>query len=457
MAVPTRISIDQLAGNLQRLCAQPSSAGHNDELAATAGVVADLLRRIGFDVTSVRTPGAPVVLGRRTGRSPFTLLLYHHYDVTPPGPWRAWSHEPFQLAEREDTLYGRGVAHGKGPLIAHIQAIRALLESEGELPCGLVVVVEGEGMSGSPHLETVVAGHSDMLRADACLGSGGTRDAEGIPFCYSGTKGLLQVHLSTAGTAHPLMPGFAASVRNPVWRLIWALGNIKGEDEDIRINGFYDDVEGPSRSENTALRQTRLDEARRLADWHLPEFLFGMSGVALVRAEVTLPTCNLAAFTVEPATNLPIIPTSASAQLDFQLVPVQHPDTILSLLREHLIARSCVDIAVDKIPGGYPPARTDSDHPFIQQLAMAGTPVYGTPLKLLPLGPFTQPLHIFIQHLNVPVAVLALARNDSAIHGPNEHLPIMDLVRHGEVLMELMAAYGGRVSSVAQNTSGVPL
>jgi acetylornithine deacetylase/succinyl-diaminopimelate desuccinylase-like protein len=53
---------------------------------------------------------------------------------------------------------------------------------------------------------------------------------------------------------------------------------------------------------------------------------------------------------------------------------------------------------------------------------------------------FVQPLHCIAAQLNLPVATLALARSDSAIHGSNERIPIDDLVRHGKVLEALLTA-----------------
>jgi acetylornithine deacetylase/succinyl-diaminopimelate desuccinylase-like protein len=83
----------------------------------------------------------------------------------------------------------------------------------------------------------------------------------------------------------------------------------------------------------------------------------------------------------------------------------------------------------------------------------AGIPVCGEPFVLLPLGPFTQPLHTFADHLGTPVAVVALKRNDSAVHGPNERLPLEDLLRHGQLLMELSSACAGQISSVGQSST----
>src|SRR5215217_7481252 len=165
---PALISTDRLMSDLGHLLSLPGSPGQAEELSAVAARVAALMRSHHLQVSTITTPGAPVVIGRRAGRHPFTLLLYHHYDVPPSGPWRAWHHEPFQMAEREGTLYGRGCADGKGPLAAHLGAISALIEAEGELPCGVVVVAEGEALAGSPGLAAAVAGSHSLLKARRC-------------------------------------------------------------------------------------------------------------------------------------------------------------------------------------------------------------------------------------------------------------------------------------------------
>jgi acetylornithine deacetylase/succinyl-diaminopimelate desuccinylase-like protein len=248
----------------------------------------------------------------------------------------------------------------------------------------------------------------------------------------------LQVKLRAQGTTFPLPPGLATSVRNPLWRLTWALAEIKGSDEDIRINGFYDNVEGPGRDERAILRQVQLDEHGRLAAWNMSEFLFGMTGSALVRTEVTLPTCNLSSFTTEPPNAMFSIPTAATARLDFHLVPYQRPDEVMDMLRKHLVDRGFEDIEIERLPGGYAPIHQAISLPFVQHLSRAGEQVYGTPLSVLPFGTFTHPFAIFFHHLKTPVASLGFGRHTSSEYGPNEHLPIEDLVHHGQMLIELM-------------------
>ncbi|NJP06724.1 MAG: M20/M25/M40 family metallo-hydrolase [Chloroflexaceae bacterium] len=447
------LSTDYLTAELEVLCRQPSSTGQLPELRQMARIVANSLRRSGLHTRIIQTPGAPIVLGHLQGQRPETLILYHHYDVAHPGPWSQWSHPPFQMAEREQAIYARGVAHGKGALVAHLYAIKTLLHREGQLPCSVLLVAEGEGLYGSPHLERLIRRHVLNRPVIGCLTTAGERDKYGKPFCYVGSKGLLRVRLSADGAALALPSGLATSVSNPIWQLIWALNSIKGEDEDIRVNGFYDNVNGPDRKDRTILRTIALDEEGRLSAWQIDDFLFGMRGSALVRSEVTLPTCNLSSFTVEPPNMVVSIPTRASACLDFHLVPDQDPDDIVHLLVQHLKDRSPSTIEIERLPGGYRAVRVDHQHPFVQQLLHTAERVYGQSLTVLPFGPFALPLQLVSSQLGIPVAVVGLARHNSAMYGPNEHLPVDDLMQHSQMLIDLMYQYGqqkpeGRLSEV---------
>ncbi|MBC8162424.1 MAG: M20/M25/M40 family metallo-hydrolase [Roseiflexaceae bacterium] len=429
-----------LVNDLRQLCAIPSSYDQPEITTTTASHLAALMTQRGLQSEVLVTAGAPVVVGRRAGRSPFTLLLYHHYDTAPPGPWRTWNHEPFQLAEREGALFGRGVAEGKGPLVAHLAALASMIAADGELPISVVVIAEGEGGIGSPHLGMALAEHREHLRADACLATGGERDAYGVPICYSGSKGLLQTRLTVVGPNQQLKAGLAASVPNPLWRLVWALGAVKSAEEEVLIEGFYDDVESPNRAENQAIRSVRVDEQGRLAAWGIEQFLFGMTGATLITAETTLPTAHISGLSAEPFIDQSALPVVASARLDFQLVARQRPQSIVDLLRAHLREKGFEDVAVERLSGGYP-ATTSPDHPFIERVRAAGQPAYAAVLPSLPMGPFALPLFLFSEAFGLPVAAVGCARHDSNVLGANEHIPLADLVRHSQMLIDLLASY----------------
>lgn len=438
MTVHALPSIEQLVQTLRYLCKQPSTAGQIDELRTMAEHITLLVRRLGMHVRIEATGTAPVIIAHRSGRRPQTLLLYHHYDTPPTGPWRHWSHEPFDIAERDGRVFGRGVAGGKGALAAHLAALQTILHREGELPCGITLVIEGAATTGSYGLQEALHAHIDLLQCDAILASVGDRDATGTPICMSGSKGWIRLRLSARGPAYPLPTGFAASVANPLWRLIWALASLKGDDEDVRIEGFYDAVEGPSRNDNAVIRQLQLASAARRNAWRIDQFLFGIDGAALSRSEVTLPTCNVSSITVEPSGETPVIPAQATALLDIQLVPHQQPDAIVALIQHHLHEKGFPDIVIERLPGGYPPLMTATDNPFVTQVAAISATVFERPLVVVPAGPYTVPFSLLVDHHPIPTVSLGLTPVVSATFAPDEYIPINDLSRHSRLLIELL-------------------
>jgi acetylornithine deacetylase/succinyl-diaminopimelate desuccinylase-like protein len=436
VALPASFAVDQLLADLRGLCAIASIAARPHELQRAADRTAALMRSCGLAVQLHQQPdlGAPpVVVGYRAGRAAQTLLLYHHYDVAASGPWRDWQSEPFVLAERDDVLYGRGVAVGKGPLVAHLQALAALQAAEGGLPCGVLVVAEGQGQSGSAGLAAGLA----QLPAQPQFGlaSLGEADADGHPFCYSGAKGLLQVEL-TAQSGQALPGGLSTSIRNPLWRLVWALASIKTEDEAVQVEGFEQEITPLGRDESQALKAAQLAEQARLQAWGLEHFLFEMHGVGLVRTEAALPACNLASLNSEPGGEFLGIPAQASARLQFYLVPEQQPATVLTALRNHLDGLGFVDVLLERLPGGYSALYQPTSSPFATLLSECGTNVWGNPLPRLPGSHFALPLALLGHGL--ALASVGCAPVDSGSVGANEHVPLTRLLRHAQLLIELL-------------------
>ena len=62
------------------------------------------------------------------GEGDETIAVLVHLDVVPPGIRENWSTNPFTLARKDGTMYGRGIHDDKGPLIACLYAMAALRE-----------------------------------------------------------------------------------------------------------------------------------------------------------------------------------------------------------------------------------------------------------------------------------------------------------------------------------------
>src|SRR5512133_508263 len=145
-------NLDKSLDELSRLVAQPSVGAQNLGLKECAALVGEMLKARGFEIQVMETAGAPVVFGQRKGKADKTLLIYNHYDVQPPEPLELWESPPFEPVIRDGKMYGRGVSDDKSHLTSRLFALDAIMDSEGELPCNIKFIVEGEEETSSVHL-----------------------------------------------------------------------------------------------------------------------------------------------------------------------------------------------------------------------------------------------------------------------------------------------------------------
>jgi acetylornithine deacetylase/succinyl-diaminopimelate desuccinylase-like protein len=413
--------------DLKRLCAQPSIAAQSLGMQECAKLVGELLEARGFTVQILPTRGQPVVYAERKGRSERTLLFYNHYDVQPPEPLELWDSPPFEPARREGKLYARGVSDDKGHLISRLAAIDSFLEQEDELPCTVKFVIEGEEEIGSESLPEFVRDHLDLLKADACVWEFGGVDHEDSPVQVAGLRGICYVELSVQTAIRDAHSGLGGSIfPNAAWRLTWALNSLKGEDERIRVPGFYDKVRPPSERDLVLLSQVPEEGPEMKRIYGLDGFIKGLEGgLALQREAIFSPTCTICGLTsgYQGPRSKTVLPAKASAKVDFRLVPDQDPDEVILLLRDHLDKQGFPDVEITYL-GGEKPARTDPDDPFIQLVVKSAREVYGVPQRIEPMSGGSGPNHPFIHDLGLPVATAGLGYPEGNVHAPNENIRI---------------------------------
>ena len=438
--------LNQSIEELSRLCAQPSVAAQNWGLRETAQMVAEMLLRRGFAVQILETGGAPVVFGERHGKTDKTLLFYNHYDVQPAEPLELWHTPPFEPTLRDGHLYARGVSDDKGHLVSRLHAIDALLDENGELPCNVKFVVEGEEEISSVHLPGFVHDHRALLAADACVWEFGGVDHREIPMQYLGLRGICYVELSVETANQDVHSGLGGSIfPNAAWRLVWALNTLKGPDERIRIPNYYDDVVPPSARDRElmdALPEVAEEYRQR---YGLDHFLNGLTGgVDLRIAEVFEPTCTICGLTsgYQGAGSKTVLPAKASAKVDFRLVPNQTPEKTLKLLRAHLDTEGFSDVQVNLL-GGEAPARTDPDHPFVKLVVESAAEIYGAPMEVVPMIGGSGPNHAFVEYLNVPVVTAGIGHPGSGAHAPNENIRLDLYLKGAKHITRILKEFGG--------------
>jgi acetylornithine deacetylase/succinyl-diaminopimelate desuccinylase-like protein len=419
---------------LEQLCRQPSIAAQNVGVRETAELVASMLAEAGFQTRFLEVDGAPpFVYGELRGQSPFTLLMYDHYDVQPADPLELWESPPFEPTVRDGKLFARGVSDDKGEIAARLAAVHALRAGGGELPITLRWIIEGEEEIGSPHFAAIAERYADLLRADAGVWEGEGFTMDDRPKVTLGTKGMLYVEYHVEGMATDAHSGYAPVLPSAAWRLVQALGSLRSADGRVRIPGFYDTVRAPTKAQREALAG-QADLAGELRDLTgLEQFVDGLSGAALRQRQAFDPTSNiaglLAGYTGEGIKT--VLPAKAMAKMDFRLVPDQDPDDILAKLRAHLDAEGFEDVQVTKL-GGAVPVVTPMEHPFVQRILSLAEGFAGKPPSVAPLVGGTLPLLGALQRFVGVPGVMGPGNPAywaSGFHAPNEHIRLSDLDR----------------------------
>ena len=437
-------NLDKSIAELSRLVAQPSVGAQNLGMKECATLVGGMLKERGFEVRIMDTAGAPVVYGERKGRSDKTLLIYNHYDVQPPEPLELWETPPFEPSLRNGKLYGRGVSDDKGHIVSRLHAIDALLDAEGELPCTIKFVIEGEEETASVNLYQFVVDNQELLKADACMWEFGGVDHTDTPVQYLGLRGICYVELSIDLLSTDVHSGLGGSIfPNAAWRLVWALNSLKGPDERILIPGFYDNIKKPTARDVELL--TALDDPTEdyKSRYGVPYFIKGLTGgVDLKVEEIFSPTCTICGLTsgYQGPGSKTVLPARASAKVDFRLIPDQDPADILKKLRAHLDAQGFADVQITDL-GGDAPARTDPDDPFIQMVAKLAEEVYEMPQKLIPMSGGSGPNHPFVHVLGLPVATAGLGYPDTKAHAPNENIRVDLYLKHARHMARLITEF----------------
>ncbi|MEW6405461.1 MAG: M20/M25/M40 family metallo-hydrolase, partial [Chloroflexota bacterium] len=412
-----------------------------------AQLVANMLDARGFKSQIMDTDGAPVVFAERKGKSDKTLLFYNHYDVQPPEPLELWETPPFEPGHREGKLYGRGVSDDKGHIVSRLHALDAILETEGELPCNIKFIIEGEEETSSVHLHDFIKQNIPLLKADACIWEFGGVDHREVPLQYLGLRGICYVELSVETAAIDAHSGIGGSIfPNAAWRLVWALNSLKGPDERIRLPGFYDDVVQPS-ARDRELMDKLPDVAQVYKDMYgVKEFIKGIKGgTELKMEEVFVPTCTICGLTsgYQGPGSKTVQPARASAKVDFRLVPNQKPETVLKQLRAHLDAEGFRDVQINFL-GGEPAARTDPDDPFVKIVVDTAEEVFESPMELVPMVGGSGPNHPFVHDLGLPVATAGLGYPDTRAHAPNENIRIDLYLKHARHMARVIKEFAGR-------------
>ena len=240
-----------LVGQLSEWIRIPSVAGvperkHN--LTRSANWLAGELRDLGFPTTEIwqGADGPAVYAEWMAAPGSPTVLIYSHHDVRAVKEENWDQTSPFDPAQRDGRLYGRGSSDAKGQILAHLWGIRAHLHATGRTApaVNLKVIVEGEEEAGSPGLADILQKHRSRLDADVVIFSDTLLWRADHPAVCTSIRGMLGARLEVYGPFTDIHSGaVSGAAPNPAFELSNVLAQLHDHKGRITLPGFYDAVE----------------------------------------------------------------------------------------------------------------------------------------------------------------------------------------------------------------------
>jgi len=426
---------------LQNWIALPAIAAENRNMKEGCQMMIDLLKEAGFQsATMMPTDGQPGVFATLNAGAPRTVGMYFMYDVKQFDP-SEWSSPPLTAAIVDKApfgkvMIGRGATNQKGPEATFLAALHALKAAGRKPPVNIVLVAEGEEEIGSPHFGQVVHRPEVLAALGKChevFMPFASQSPQGGVEIALGAKGIIEVELVAStekwgrGAKDDIHSSYKAELDSAVWRMVKALSTLVSEDgNDPAIDGWFEHVKPLTERQKQIIADKvahtqEADVKKLLGVQHWVHDLSYRDALERLASQPTVNIEGMYAGYIGPGGKT-VLPSKATAKLDFRLVPDQTAAEAATKLKAHLAKRGFDDIEV-KVTGGYDPTQTEESSPLIK----ASTSVYkqeGMPVSLSPRLAGSWPGYIFTgPPVGLPAGHFGTGHGSGA-HAPDEYYVI---------------------------------
>jgi len=455
----TEANAATFSASLQEWLAIPSVSAdpaHHDDVRRSAEWLAAYLKWAGFPVAEVwETKGLPAVYAHWPAADPAAphVLIYGHHDVQPAALADGWDHEPFDPAERDGRVYGRGASDDKGQVLFHALGLRACLAAANAAapPVSVTMLIEGEEESGSPNFAALLRERKEELRPDVTVISDTSIWAPDVPSICTGMRGLAEAEITVTGPTRDLHSGsFGGGVPNPVHALASLLAGLHDANGRVTLPGFYDAVVPLTPEERELIAKLPFDESGWLTDAGDSRATYGEAGYSTLERIWTRPTAEVNGIWgghTGPGGKT-IIPKDAHAKLSFRLVADQEPAAVVASLRSYLDSNIPNGLVVTVKGGsGVRPCRSAIDSPAVEAARRAMERAFGRDVLFTKEGG-SGPEADLADILGAPLVFVAVGLDADQVHAPNEYVDLSRLLRGAETAAylweELAGAGAGR-------------
>jgi acetylornithine deacetylase/succinyl-diaminopimelate desuccinylase-like protein len=393
---------------------------HRRDIERLADTAVGYLRELGGEAEKVATPGNPVVIGKfLTSPDHPTVTIYNHLDVQPANEPQ-WKREPFVFHNENDRYFGRGTTDDKGPALSALFGVRQALQAN--IPINVQFIWELEEEIGSPNFEHFMKANASRLRTDSILVSDTIWIARGKPAVAYGLRGLAPFRLFLqTGTkdVHSGLTGGAA--RNPLGELCQLIAECyDAQTGKVKIPGFYDDVQKPTRRELDSFIASGFN-VKRFKEAHELKLIRSSSAEDVARRIWAAPTFEVHGMVggyTGPGVKTAIAP-SAEAKVSMRLVPNQDPAKVVKLVRDFVKKRN-PDVKV--LPESFlRPFIGPREGPYFEAARDAMRTAFGKEPAFVREGGSIGAVVTMQKYLKAPIMFLGLSLPEHGYHAPNEN------------------------------------
>lgn len=423
-------ALDRLLDLLRIPSISTDPAYADDCTRAAEWLVKDLVS-LGFDASVRTTSGHPMVLATGGegggGEGGPHLLFYGHYDVQPVDPLNLWARDPFDPAIEETAkgrvIRGRGASDDKGQLMTFLEALRAWRAVHGSLPCRLTIFLEGEEESGSPSLIPFMQDNARELGADLALICDTGLFQSRSPAIVTMLRGLMGEEVTIMGPNKDLHSGMYGGLAiNPIRVLSRILAGLHDDTGRVTLNGFYDGVDDLPVEIAAQWQALSFDHATFLGDVGL-SVPAGEDTATPLQMIWSRPTAEVngiwGGYTGEGFKT--VLPSKASAKVSFRLVGIQDPNAVREAFRAYVRAALPADCSVEfHAHGASSAGHMSVAHPAFEAARAALADEWGTPAAYVGCGGSIPIAGYFKTYLGMDAMLVGFAKDDDAIHSPNE-------------------------------------
>jgi acetylornithine deacetylase/succinyl-diaminopimelate desuccinylase-like protein len=411
----------------QTLAMDPNRA---EELVKAGKYLQKKLTDIGMDNATVHpADGLPLVTAEWMGaEGQPTVLFYGHYDVQPADPSR-WDSDPFKAEVRDDKMYGRGATDDKGPIIALISAVEAMMQLDGKLSVNVMFLLDGAEEFGSQSMPKWLEANKEWIsKADYGFSVDAMMQSDDLALMWKGLRGGGDVEVTITSANSDLHSGiYGGAVPNAAVAASKIIASIFNNDGTVAIEGWNDGLTDLSEKERAEIAEAvkAFDPEAHKKKIGVAEFI-GDENYTLVERtwiRTSLDVTGLKSGYIEGKAS--IIPHSAWFRVLSRTGPGHDAGELNKKIMDHIRKNTPwgVKVEMKELDGGDAPFFSEDDLNFnIGKTVL--TEYFGKPPLVLYVGGGVPALS-FVPSAGGPQLVsFGFQRSDEGFHADNEFMRI---------------------------------